>query len=88
MKNAPQQPPELLLRHHLKALRLPVFLSDYPKVANQCATDKADYATFLLRLAELELIERERKGTERRIGPPASPHPKPWTTSIFWPRPA
>jgi len=67
MKNSPQQPPELLLRHHLKALRLPIFLSDYPKVANQCATDKADYATFLLRLAELELIERERKGTERRI---------------------
>ena len=65
--NQNQQPPDLLLHHHLKALRLPVFLSDYRKVADQCAADKADYATFLLRLAELELIERERKGTERRI---------------------
>jgi len=65
--NQNPQPPDLLLHHHLKALRLPVFLSDYRKVADQCAADKAGYAVFLLRLAELELIERERKGTERRI---------------------
>ncbi len=65
--NEPQRAPELLLRHHLKALRLPVFLDEYRKVGDQCATDKADYASFLLRLAESELIERERKGTERRI---------------------
>jgi DNA replication protein DnaC len=57
----------MLLQHHLKALRLPVFLAEYGKTATQCAQDKADYATFLLRLAELELLERERKGTERRI---------------------
>ena len=65
--NHQTEPPELLLRHHLKALRLPVFLAEYRKTATQCADDKADYATFLLRLAELELLERERKGTERRI---------------------
>ncbi len=59
--------PQLLLEHHLKALKLPVFLNEYPKVAAQCATDKADYAAFLLRLSEAELLERERKGTERRI---------------------
>jgi len=63
----PNQPPELLLRHHLKALRLPVFQAEHAKVAARCAAEGADYATFLLRLAELELIERERKGTERRI---------------------
>ncbi len=51
-----QQPPQLLLCHHLKALRLPTFLREYPKVADQCAQDKADYAGFLLRLAELELL--------------------------------
>ena len=62
-----QQPPQLLLHHHLKALRLPTILREYPKVADQCARDKADYAQFLLRLSELELLERERKGTERRI---------------------
>lgn len=58
---------EMLLQHHLKALRLPVFLGEYRKIAEQCAQDKVDYATFLLRLAEQELLERERKGTERRI---------------------
>ena len=59
--------PQVLLEHHLKALRLPVFLNEYPKAAAQCAADKADYAAFLLRLSEAELLERERKGTERRI---------------------
>jgi len=61
------QPAFLLLQHHLKALKLPIFLREYAKIAAQCAKDQADYATFLLRLAELELLERERKGTERRI---------------------
>lgn len=59
--------PQVLLEHHLKALRLPVFLNEYPKTAAQCATDQADYAQFLLRLSEAELLERERKGAERRI---------------------
>ncbi len=63
----PSHPPRLLLGHHLKALRLPVFLREYEKVASQCATDKAPYDAFLLRLSELELLERERKGTQRRI---------------------
>lgn len=59
--------PEVLLEHHLKALRLPVFLREYRKVAAQSAIDRADYAQFLLRLSEQELIEREHRGTERRI---------------------
>jgi len=74
--SANPQPPEMLLQHHLKALRLPVFLAQYRKTATQCAQDKADYATFLLRLAELELLERERKGTERRIRAARFPTPK------------
>ena len=59
--------PTLLLEHHLKALRLPVFVREHSKVAAQCATDKAHYAGFLLRLSEAELLERERKAAERRI---------------------
>jgi len=59
--------PQVLLDHHLRALKLPTFLNEYPKVAAQCAADKADYAAFLLRLSEAELLERERKGAERRI---------------------
>jgi DNA replication protein DnaC len=57
----------MLLEHHLKALRLPVFGREYAKIASQCAADKTDYHGYLLRLTELELIERERKGIERRI---------------------
>ena len=68
--------PQVLLKHHLKALRLPVFQNEHAKVATQCATDKADYATFLLRLSERELLERERKGTERRIKTAKFPAPK------------
>jgi DNA replication protein DnaC len=57
----------VLLSHHLKALRLPVFLREYQKVAAQCAKEKRDAARFLLELCERELIEREKKGSERRV---------------------
>ena len=51
--------PQLLLSHHLKALRLPTFLREYDKVARQCASEGVDHSSYLLRLAELELIDRE-----------------------------
>ncbi len=57
----------VLLSHHLKALRLPVFLREYPKAAAQCAREKLDSSRFLLQLSELELIEQEKKGAERRV---------------------
>ena len=57
----------MLLAHHLKALKLPTFLREYDKLARQCATDAVDHVRYLLRLAELELIERERRMIERRI---------------------
>ena len=59
--------PQVLLEHHLKQLRLPTFLREYDKVARQCAAESADYPHYLLRLAELELLDRERRATERRI---------------------
>ena len=59
--------PQLLLAHHLKALKLPTFLREYDKLARQCAADGLDHIRFLLRLAELELIDRERRMVERRI---------------------
>jgi len=34
--------PLTLLQHHLKALRLPVFLREHPKTAAQCAQDRAE----------------------------------------------
>ena len=59
--------PELLLAHHLKALKLPTFLREYDKLARQCAAEGVDHTRYLLRLAELELIDRERRMVERRI---------------------
>lgn len=58
---------QLLLAHHLKALKLPTFLREYDKLARQCAAEGLDHIRFLLRLAELELIDRERRMVERRI---------------------
>jgi len=59
--------PQLLLVHHLNALRLPTFLREYDKLARQCAAEGVDHSGYLLRLAELELIDRERRTVERRI---------------------
>jgi DNA replication protein DnaC len=59
--------PQVLLAHHLKALKLPTFLREYDKVARQCAAEGVDHVRYLLRLVELELIERERRMVERRI---------------------
>jgi DNA replication protein DnaC len=36
-------------------------------LASVCSTERADYPTFLLRLCERELIDRERRAAERRI---------------------
>jgi DNA replication protein DnaC len=59
--------PQLLLAHHLKALKLPTFLREHDKLARQCAAEGVDHTAYLLRLAELELLERERRMIERRI---------------------
>ena len=58
--------PQVLLAHHLKALRLPTFLSQYEKVAGECARDGTDHPRYLLRLSELELIDRERRMIDRQ----------------------
>jgi DNA replication protein DnaC len=59
--------PQLLLDHHLKTLRLPTMLREYDRVARQSAAEDLDYPRYLLRMAELELLDRERRATERRI---------------------
>ena len=59
--------PQLLLVHHLKTLKLPAFLREYDKLARQCAAEGAGHVRYPVRLAELELIDRERRMAERRI---------------------
>ena len=60
-------PPALLLDHHLKELRLPTCLREYESLARQCAQEGVDHVRYLLRLVELEMIDRERRLVERRI---------------------
>ena len=50
-----------------KALKLPTFLREYDKQARQCAAEGVDHVRYLVRLTELELIDRERRMVERRI---------------------
>ena len=57
----------VLLRHHLKALRLPTIGAECEKVARRAASDNVDHLTYLLQVTELELLERERKAAERRL---------------------
>ncbi len=59
--------PKVLLSHHLKKLKLPTVLAEYEKQARQCAEQGIDHPRYLLRLVELELIERQRKMVERRV---------------------
>jgi DNA replication protein DnaC len=57
----------VLLKHHLKHLRLPTMHAECEKIAARAASDNVDHLGFLLQLTELELIERERKAAERRL---------------------
>src|SRR5664279_573580 len=57
----------VLLKHHLKLLKLPTFHAECEKVAARCATENVDHLGFLLQLCELELITREKRAAERRL---------------------
>lgn len=57
----------VLLKHHLKALRLPTMMSESERIALRCAAENVDHLGYLLQLTELELLERERKAAERRL---------------------
>lgn len=57
----------VLLDHHLKSLKLPTMQREYQSIASACAKDNADYSTYLLRLTERELIERQQRAMQRRI---------------------
>jgi DNA replication protein DnaC len=57
----------VLLKHHLKALRMPTMHAECEKVAARCAKDNVDHLGFLLQLIELELLDRERRAAQRRL---------------------
>jgi len=51
--------PTLLLESYLKALRLPAFVQQYRRIAEDAARENLSYERFLLALAEHEVTQRE-----------------------------
>lgn len=78
----------VLLAHHLKSLRLPTILAECEKVAARCAADNADHLAFLLQLCELELLDRERRASERRLKAAKFPNYKTLDTFDFKAQPS
>jgi DNA replication protein DnaC len=78
----------VLLHHHLKSLRLPTVAAECEKVAAQAAQDNADHLSYLLRLTELELLEREKRASERRVKAARFPTIKTLETFDFAARPS
>jgi len=57
----------MLLETYLRQLRLPTFLQNYHKFAEDAAQKDLSYDRFLLALAEQEIIQREQNRIVRRI---------------------
>jgi len=65
--STPSHPPGLLLRHNLKALKLPTMLAEHEKLAREASEANEDYHGYLLRLSELELAARSTNALANRI---------------------
>ena len=78
----------VLLKHHLKQLKLPTMLAECEKIAARAAKDNLEHLGFLLQLSELELIDRERRAAERRLKAAKFPSHKTLETFDFKARPS
>jgi DNA replication protein DnaC len=78
----------VLLKHHLKALKLPTVAGECEKVATRAAAENVDHLGFLLQVVELELIERERKAADRRLKAARLPAEKTLAEFDFAARPS
>ncbi len=80
--------PTVLLEHYLKQLKLPTMLREYAKLASLCQSERADYQTFLLRLCEREVHDRELRAAERRVKDAKFPVVKTLDTFDFQAQPS
>ena len=62
-----KEKPTVLLEYYLKKLRLPTMLREYAPMAAVCQKDRSAFPTYLLRLTERELLDREKRSAERRV---------------------
>jgi len=80
--------PTVLLEHYLKQLKLPTMLREFAKLASLCQSERADYQTFLLRLCEREVHDRELRAAERRVKDTKFPVVKTLDTFDFQAQPS
>ena len=57
----------VLLKHHLKVLKLPTMHRECEALAARCAQENVDHLGFVLQLCERELLEREARAAQRRL---------------------
>ena len=57
----------VLLKHHLKALKLPTMHRECEATADRCSRENVDHLGYLLQLCERELLEREARAAQRRL---------------------
>ncbi len=67
MSASTPEPQMMLLRHHLKTLRLPAMLSEYAKLSREAAEKDEGYESYLLKLSELEVNQRGANAIAARI---------------------
>jgi DNA replication protein DnaC len=73
----------MLLKHHLKTLRLPTMLSEYAQLSREAAEADEGYEQYLLRLTELEVAQRSANALANRIKAAAFPVLKDLDTYDF-----
>ena len=78
----------VLVKHHLKSLKLPTMVEECEKVASRAAVENLDHLAYLQRLCELELIEREWRAAERRLKAARFPQTKTLDEFYFGQQPS
>ena len=58
---------DLLIKSHLKRLRLPVIAQSYAKLAKEAAAHNQPYQDYLLALLESEVLQREENAQKLRL---------------------
>jgi len=76
-------PQNMLLRSNLKQLRLPTIRAEFDKLAREAASANEDYASYLLRLTELEVAARTSHALQARIKAAGFPAQKDFDTFDF-----
>jgi DNA replication protein DnaC len=80
--------PTVLLEYYLKQLKLPTMLREYAPLSTVCRDERSDYPIYLLRLAEREILDREKRAAERRIREAGFPVVKTIDTFDFQSQPS